>query len=163
MLVYVMRHGPAEDRAPSGRDFDRRLTPEGRALVQAMAAALRAQRGRDLARVLASPRERARETATIVREALGSAGATIEIDERLGGEQPIPWDLVHEVVEAGEDALLVGHQPAVEELCRGLIQPYPLPILGFRTATIVALEPNGPRFRVASFLDPRQVEASKSP
>ena len=26
MRLYVMRHGPAEDRAPTGRDFDRVLT-----------------------------------------------------------------------------------------------------------------------------------------
>ena len=30
MELYLLRHGIAEDRAPSGRDADRRLTEEGR-------------------------------------------------------------------------------------------------------------------------------------
>ena len=33
MRLYVMRHGPAEDRAPTGRDFDRALTRAGREVV----------------------------------------------------------------------------------------------------------------------------------
>jgi len=159
MLLYVMRHGPAEDHSPTGRDFDRRLSAEGRALVKAMALALHAERGADLPRVIASPRTRALETATIVRETLGPAGAAVEIEEALDGEQSIPWELVSALAAGSDDVLLVGHQPSVEELCRGLIRPEPLPILGFRTAAIVALasQSGGSRFRVASVLDPRQV------
>jgi phosphohistidine phosphatase len=124
-----------------------------------MAELLRAQRGADLPRVISSPRVRAQETATIVRSALGPAKATVELDERLGGEQPIPWELVSALATGGADALLVGHQPAVEELCRGLIRPEPLMISGFRTATIVALASDGVGFRVASILDSRDAGA----
>src|SRR6185503_11429291 len=139
MLLYVMRHGPAEDHAPSGRDFDRALTPAGRALVQAMAEALRAERRADLPRVLSSPRARARETAAIVREALGPPGAPVELHDGLGGEHPRPPEPAAERAEAHADALLVGHRPPVEELARALIAPKPLLFSGFRTATIVAL------------------------
>jgi phosphohistidine phosphatase len=158
MLLYVMRHGPAEDHAPSGRDFDRRLTPAGRALVLAMAKALRAQRGdRDLPRVLSSPRARARETAVIVRETLGPHGATVELSDALGGEAPIPGTLVASIAAAGADALLVGHQPAVEELVRALLHPAPLVISGFYTGTIVALAHADARFHLRFVLDPREV------
>ena len=174
MLLYVMRHGPAEDHAPTGRDFDRRLTAAGRALVLAMAEAFRAQRGAGPIRVLTSPRARARETAEIVHDTLsasregpatGSAPAPIraaeqpavEIHNALDGEHPIPLELVSALAEGGADVLLVGHQPSVEELCRGLVRPEPLVLQSFRTATIIALEPTGARFRVASILDPSAV------
>ena len=159
MRLYVMRHGPAVDRSPTGRDFDRRLTEDGRALVQAMALALRAAHGAPLPRVISSPRVRARETATIVVETMRLAHPTgeVEIDEELDGEQPIPSELVSALASAGADALLVGHQPSVEDLCRSLVQPEPLPTLSFRAATIVVLERTDARFRVDSILDPRKV------
>jgi len=158
MLLYVMRHGPAEDRSPTGRDFDRRLTEDGRALVKAMALSLRTQRDAGLPRVVSSPRARALETATIVADTMRLIHATgeVEVDEALDGERPIPRELVSALAAGGADTLLVGHQPSVEELCRGLLQPEPLPILGFRTAMIVALATAGARFRVDSILDPRQ-------
>jgi phosphohistidine phosphatase len=158
MLLYLMRHGPAEDHAPSGRDFDRSLTPAGRAIVRSVAAALRVQRSESsLPRVLSSPRARARETAAIVREVLDPREAAVELHPALGGEVPIPRDLVEAVVAAGADALLVGHQPVVEALVRELIHPAPLVISGFYTGTIVALAPTGASFRLASILDPRKV------
>jgi phosphohistidine phosphatase len=157
MLLYVMRHGPAEDLSPSGRDFDRHLTPDGRALVLAMAEALRAQRGRDLPRVLSSPRARARETAAILRAALGPPEGIVELHDALDGEHPIPLEFVSALAEAGVDALLVGHQPSVEELVRDLIHPESPSLSSFRTATIVTLASSGARFRVSSVLDPQQV------
>src|SRR5581483_10020187 len=38
--IYVVRHGPAEDTATSGKDFDRVLTPSGRERVREVARAL---------------------------------------------------------------------------------------------------------------------------
>lgn len=158
MLVYIMRHGPAEDHAPSGRDFDRALTPAGRAVVRSVAKALRAQRSESsLPRVLSSPRARARETAAIVREVLDPRGAEVELHPELGGEEPIARTFVESLVEAGADALLVGHQPVVEALVRELMHPAPLVIAGFYTGTIVALAPAGARFHLTSILDPRKV------
>ena len=40
MKLYVMRHGPAHDDSPSGRDADRALTVSGRERVAAVAKAL---------------------------------------------------------------------------------------------------------------------------
>jgi phosphohistidine phosphatase len=159
MRIYVMRHGPAEDHASSGRDFDRRLTPEGRALVHAMAEALRRERlGSALPRVLSSPRVRARETGEIILETVGPHEAALELDEALGGETPIPRDLLANIAAAGADALLVGHQPTVEALVRDLIRPEPLRFSGFRTATIVALDHDGARFHLSTVLDPHKVQ-----
>ena len=40
MKVYVMRHGPAEDDSPTGRDADRALTTSGRDRTRSVARAL---------------------------------------------------------------------------------------------------------------------------
>ena len=143
MILYVMRHGPAEDRAASGRDADRRLTPRGRVLVASVAAAFQEARraaGNPAAplRILASPRRRAEETATIVRSLLTPQPSEIEIREELGGEAPIPLSFIAEATTSGTDTILVGHQPVVEELVKDLLHGAPgLP--GFSTATIVGL------------------------
>jgi phosphohistidine phosphatase len=172
MRLYLMRHGPAEDRSATGRDFDRRLTPAGRALVRAMGEALLRERTGatgagassvgssprgEAIRVVSSPLVRARETAEIVREALGAGSSALEIEEALSGDQPIPRALVAALVGAGRDALVVGHQPSIEDLTRVLIQPAPLALRGFPTATIVTLAVEGAGFAVVSVLDPKAV------
>lgn len=162
MRLYLMRHGPAEDQASSGRDFDRRLTADGRALVQAMGAALLRERegsapGGPALRVVSSPRVRARETAQIVREALGAGSSAVELEEVLSGDRSIPRELISALVTEGRDALVVGHQPSIEELTRELIQPEPLVLRGFHTATIVSLALQDAGFAVASVLDPKAV------
>jgi len=157
MRLYLLRHGPAEDHAASGRDTDRRLSEPGRALVRAVGAALLRERGAPMPRVVSSPRLRARETAELVREALGPTSGPVEIDAALGGEQAIPEALVTAIVEAGADTLVVGHQPSIEELTRALIRPEPLVLRGFHTATIVTLVARGASFAVASVLDPKSV------
>jgi phosphohistidine phosphatase len=163
MRLYVMRHGPAEDRSASGRDFDRALTAPGREVVRRMGHALRsaveahtaAAGPRPPLRVLSSPRARAQETAAIVRAELVPVPGTVELRDELDGSDAIPRALIAEVASAGPDALLVGHQPVVEELVRALLHPANLSIHGFRTAMIVAIEATarGP-FHLAAVLDP---------
>jgi phosphohistidine phosphatase len=163
MRLYVMRHGPAEDRAPSGSDFDRRLTPAGRELVGRVARAFQAARGADPLRILASPRVRARETAAIVRSAIGpraDANAieiAIEIHEELGGESAIPLALIAAAAATGVDTILVGHQPVVEELVHQLVGARAMRT-GFSTATIVGLDfdhaADGSGWTLATHLDP---------
>ena len=168
MRLYVMRHGPAEDRAPSGRDFDRALIPAQRGVVDQAARALCAVRdpstlGAGPIRVLASPFRRARETAEIVAGALSlhaPARVEVELHDDLAADEPLPLDLVRTLADAGTDALLVGHQPAVEELVRWLAAPARVALPGgFRTAFIVALERVAPdRWHAAAVVDPSPAE-----
>jgi phosphohistidine phosphatase len=144
MRLYVMRHGPAEDRAPSGRDFDRLLTPSGRELVRRVARAFQSARAAGQApasplRILASPRARARETAAIVRDAIVPVPREIELHDELGGEAAIPLSLIAAATASGVDTLLVGHQPVVEDLVRQLLGG-PAGLAGFSTATVVGLD-----------------------
>src|SRR5262245_22665267 len=157
MRLHVMRHGPAEDRAPSGRDFDRMLTEAGREVVKRAALAFREGAGAGPLRLLASPYRRARETAEIVASSLEGA-PDFELHEDLGCDAGLPLSLVRALVGEGRDALLVGHQPTVEELVRSLVHPGHVPLhAGFRTATIVTLEHEAEgRFRFAALLDPHK-------
>jgi phosphohistidine phosphatase len=163
MRLYVMRHGPAEDRAPSGRDFDRRLTPAGREVVRKVARAFQAARdgGRASApplRILTSPRARARETAAIVRDAIVPVAREIEVHDALGGEAAIPRSLIDAAATSGVDTLLVGHQPVVEELVNELLGG-PSGLSGFHTATLVGLSfaADSRRWTLAQHLDPARL------
>jgi phosphohistidine phosphatase len=158
MRLYVMRHGAAEDRAPSGSDFDRRLTPAGREIVGRIARAFQAARGADPLRILASPRVRARDTAAIVRDAIVPAIDTIEIHEELGGERAIPLSLIAAAAAAGVDTLLVGHLPVVEELVQQLVGAHAA-LPGFSTATLLGLEHaiDGGGWTLVMHLDPSRL------
>jgi phosphohistidine phosphatase len=157
MLLYIMRHGPAEDRAATGRDFDRVLTPAGREVVTRVAHALhegRRPRGRRC-RVLTSPFWRAIQTAEIVA-AKATPALHVEVHDDLAADAHVPLALVRELVEVGEDALLVGHQPTVEELARELLHPARPPLTGgFRTATVIELELVPPSaWRAVTLIEP---------
>jgi phosphohistidine phosphatase len=153
MRLYVMRHGPAEDRAASGRDFDRALTPQGRAVVAKAAALLAGRHDGPAPRVVASPLRRAQETAALMAAHLGAAEP--EAHDDLEADAGVPHALVASLRAAGVDALLVGHQPYVEMLVRRLVEPAAIPLPGgFRTATIVALAAHGEGFELAAVLDP---------
>ena len=100
MKLYVMRHGPAEDDAPTGRDADRVLSAAGRERVRLVAQALE-DGGESPFAILSSPMARALETAEIVAEVthlarrvresekaqLAGAPGGVEIRRELPGDQ----------------------------------------------------------------------------
>jgi phosphohistidine phosphatase len=157
MLLYVMRHGPAEDRAPTGRDADRPLSPAGRTVVERAANDLRARRlGRPLPRILSSPLLRAQQTAAIVHRIACEPTTQIEEAEELGTDPPSGRTLLELTRQLGRgsvDCLLLGHNPHVEDLVQQLVAG-PVPTRGFRTAMIVLVEPDGLRFRARDVIDP---------
>jgi phosphohistidine phosphatase len=138
MRLYVMRHGPAEDRASSGRDADRRLTLPGREIVERAGRKLREVRGGPVQRIVSSPLVRARETALLVWGIAGDPACVVEHHDDLSTEADTPVDLARLVADSGVDTLLVGHNPNVEALVREIASPSH-PFAGFRTATIVEL------------------------
>jgi len=157
MRLYVMRHGPAEDRAPSGRDFDRALTQVGRAVVGRAARALHGARAGAPVRVIASPLRRARETAELVAIEIGAGDP--ELHDDLAADAGLPLALVRDVHAAGGDAILIGHQPTVEELVRVLVHPAQAALgAGLRTATIAALVHAEERWRLTVVIDPHALE-----
>jgi phosphohistidine phosphatase len=114
MKLYIMRHGPAEDQAATGRDFDRRLTPAGRERTRLVANEL-GRRGESPKRILASPLVRTVETAEVVIRAL-DLDLELEVRDELapGGNA---LTLVRALVRDGaKRVMLVGHEPDVSLL-----------------------------------------------
>src|SRR5580698_9467606 len=70
MLLFIMRHGLAEEPTPKGDDSARKLTPRGSARISKAAAGLRAA-GFAFNLILTSPIARAMETADLVARELG--------------------------------------------------------------------------------------------
>jgi phosphohistidine phosphatase len=111
LRLYFLRHGKAMSRAEWEEDDDLRpLTPQGADEVRRVGATLAAL-GLAPEVVVSSPLERARRTAEIAAEALGT-GATLVFDERLGHGFDVPALLT--VVERHRpetSIMLVGHEP----------------------------------------------------
>lgn len=114
MRVLLIRHGRAEDRAPDGRDASRRLTDDGRARMREAARGLRTQI-EQLDLIATSPLPRARETAEIVAQTLGSA-APETLDMLAPGVESkalLRW-LAQQPATA--TVTLVGHEPDLSQL-----------------------------------------------
>ena len=101
-MIWLLRHGDAEHS--SGKpDGERELTEKGERQSRNAGKALKAL-GVELDVCLASPKVRARRTAELACEALGTP---IEEDDRLAGGDFDPLELA-----AGRgEVMLVGHEP----------------------------------------------------
>lgn len=113
MKIAIMRHGPAEDDAASGRDFDRALTAKGRDRVRDVAKALVAA-GEAPREIVTSPLVRARETAASVLEVIGERPVEIARGMEPGRDAlGLVTTLFH---EGRDEVLLVGHEPDLSDL-----------------------------------------------
>ena len=113
MEIWLLRHAAAEDRADSGRDSDRALTPEGTERARAVALGLAALEP-GILRVITSPYRRARQTADAAAAALGLPGSVSE--SRALEPENDPQEILREVSAGSGDVLLVGHQPHLGSL-----------------------------------------------
>ena len=150
-----MRHGPAEDQAPSGRDFDRRLTPHGRRVVERVAQEM-VRRNLPISRIVASPLQRARQTAERVHAILEDPEQPLVVETHEDLAEGWGEGLLRELLASAAGSpgtpsgtLVVGHQPTVEIVVRHLLSNAGrlgsaagrLSLLhGFATATVVSLD-----------------------
>jgi len=133
--LYIMRHGPAEDHAPSGRDFDRKLTAAGRARTELVAREL-ARREEQPKRIVSSPLARTIETAEVVIKALGLHFEPESREELAPGGNALA--LVRELAASGaRRVMLVGHEPDVSRLTANLLPDWSH---GFDKAMVVGLK-----------------------
>lgn len=148
-----MRHGPAEDDAPSGRDGDRQLTPSGRDRVRLVAREL-IRRGKTPHAVLASPLARAKQTGEILVAEAGLAEKSLELRNELAMTGHAR-KLVEEVVAAKRKrTVLVGHEPELSSLVFELTGIS----LVMQKAMVVAIacKPDG-SFRLKFVIDPKEL------
>src|SRR6185369_16428895 len=108
MILYILRHGIAEDEAPKGDDRARPLTSRGRAKMRAGAEGMHALRLRfDV--ILTSPLVRAVETSAIVAEVFGGKPVPQELPALAAGIPPA--ETVHALrpFARHDHVVIVGH------------------------------------------------------
>ncbi len=121
MIVYLVRHGIAEEIDPKGqmRDAERALTAEGRRKTREVARGLRAL-GAAPARIGASPLVRARQTAEILRDVLAAKRAIEACGFLAQGPETaraVRWLRERRCASA----MLVGHFPYLAETASELL------------------------------------------
>jgi phosphohistidine phosphatase len=145
VVLYLMRHGIAEDAGPGTSDADRALTADGIQKTKRVALGLKQLDIRpDL--IVSSPLRRAEETARLVA-GIAAPDAPLERRAFLAGGTP------EEVIKGlrphrdCSQILLVGHQPDLGELASHLLTgsasltPLPFKKAGVAAITIGALPP----------------------
>ncbi len=113
--LTLLRHAKSGWDDGVARDFDRPLNPKGRRAAQTMGRHLRAA---DYAfdHVVASPAVRVIETLDAVAEGYGVALSPVWDRAIYLASAATLLDLVRELPDSAGHALLVGHNPGIEEL-----------------------------------------------
>ncbi len=123
MDLYLLRHGDAADSGTNGiaDDADRPLTRKGRKDIEKVAQSIR-HMGISIDVIVSSPYLRARETAELVGEVLGT-GLPINLtsDLALSGKPALVVRQIDRNYSAFKSILLVGHEPLLAELISVLI------------------------------------------
>jgi phosphohistidine phosphatase len=114
MLLYIMRHGLAEEPTPKGDDAARKLTPKGADKIRKAAAGMRAT-GLAFNMILTSPAARAAETAEIVANELGGPKPK-EVPELSTGASPASALEALSKLRLPESVVVVGHEPTLSRL-----------------------------------------------
>ncbi|RUA17853.1 MAG: hypothetical protein DSY55_01340 [Clostridia bacterium] len=113
--IVLMRHAKSDWGAQYESDFQRPLNTRGLRDAPVMAAFL-ARHKLLPAMVVTSPAQRARVTADyVVREDMFS-GELIEDDRIYLASATMLLDVVHDLPEAIDSVMLVGHNPGMEDL-----------------------------------------------
>jgi phosphohistidine phosphatase len=134
MMLYIMRHGLAEEPTPKGDDAARKLTAKGIDKIRKAAAGMRAT-GLALNLILSSPITRALETAEIVAGELGGPKPR-PVPELSTGASPA--NALETLVKQRlpESVLVVGHEPTLSRLAS-------LMLTGSSESVAIKLKPGG--------------------
>jgi phosphohistidine phosphatase len=153
--LLLLRHAAAEEARPGLTDAERALTPRGRERMALAVPGLLAW-GLRPARLLASPLLRARQTAEIVADACAAPVEVLPALAALPSEQ-----LLAEL--RGADALAVGHEPWISQLCAWLVVGRIGAAAGFPFkkggAALLDGEPAPGGMRLVALLPPRVLRA----
>jgi phosphohistidine phosphatase len=144
MMLYLLRHGVAEEVGPDGSDGSRRLTPGGRRKMRAAAAGMRAL-GLGFEAILTSPLVRAVETAAIVADALGNEPVPRELSALEPGVTPVETVGALRAFARYEHVVLVGHEPGLSAIAALLLTGSPDGLrLALKKGGLIALEVHDP-------------------
>lgn len=113
--LFLLRHAKSSWDDAGLADRDRPLAPRGRRATTLMARHLRDEKISP-ALVLCSPARRTRETL----EGVGPSGEVRIEDDLYGASQTALLERLRQVQDTTESVMLIGHNPAVQELALGL-------------------------------------------
>jgi len=140
MILYILRHGIAEDEAPKGDDRARRLTSRGRARMRAAAAGMR-RLGLRFDALLTSPLVRAVETAAVVAEVYGGKPAPQELPALAAGTPPPETARALRPFARQEHVMIVGHEPGLSGLASLLLAGSPTAVsIELKKGGLIALD-----------------------
>lgn len=160
-VLYLVRHGIAQEPSLVARDEDRRLTEEGARELAAIGRGLK-HLGVAPALILTSPLARAVQTAGILAHELdGDQPARVWNPLAPGHSAERIVDAIAEFDEATA-LMLVGHQPTMGEIASTLVTgSRGLADFPFRPGAVAAIGvhaiPPRERGSLLWFLDPRQL------
>ncbi len=160
MKLYVVRHGAADDLAPSMQDFDRALTEKGRKRTREVGKTLRHASAVPRV-VLSSPLVRALQTAEILQSSFDPDRPVIARRELApGGDLRA---LAVELASSGaSDAMIVGHEPDLSDFVYALLGgPFTRPFLKSMVVCL-QLDRHGRTAKLDFVLDPKSLEIERS-
>jgi phosphohistidine phosphatase len=161
MILYVLRHGIAEDSAPEGDDASRRLTPRGRKRMYAASNGMRAM-GLRFDLILTSPFARAAETAAILGEVYGGDPVPREFPPLAQGVPPVETVRALRPFARHSAVVIVGHEPGLSGVVAFLLTGSPEGLrVALKKSGLVALDVHDLGRRAGATLDwmltPRQL------
>jgi phosphohistidine phosphatase len=133
--VHLLRHAKSSWKAADLSDVERPLAGRGRRAADAIARHV-AEEGIEPDLVLCSPARRTVETLERIRPALGASAVQIE-PELYGADAGSLLGRLRRVSDDVESVMVVGHNPAMQELALGLARP------GALASEIAAKYPTG--------------------
>jgi phosphohistidine phosphatase len=141
VLIYLLRHGIAEDGGPGLADHDRALTDEGWKRLRKAAAAWRRLVPTPDA-VLVSPLRRALQTAEVFVEAVGFTGELQVADALVpNGAPSVALSMLEaEALSQTGSAALIGHEPHLGYLLGALLTGHPRQAVPLKKGMLVGVE-----------------------
>ena len=125
--LFILRHAKSSWTDIDSADFDRPLNERGLDAAPFMGRYI-AEKGHMPDAIVSSPAKRARETAELVKEHSGFE-PEIGFDERIYEASPNTLrEVVSELPDHADSAMIVGHNPGVEGFIRhltGQVEPMP--------------------------------------
>lgn len=160
--LFVFRHAKSSWNNAYLADFDRPLAPRGQRAAEAMAEHV-ASLDPPPALVLCSTARRAQDTIEPLRDRL-PAGTEVRLEDDLyGADAPDLLALLREVPDDVVSVMIVGHNPGLEDLVRGLGRDGDPGLIArvqakFPTAALATLAFDGPWKQLGSG-EPARLEA----
>jgi phosphohistidine phosphatase len=121
-ILYLVRHGDADSPLPGQRDFDRALSPAGRACIEAQAERILMSQGR-LDGILTSNAPRALASAEIL-------ASTLAVPDNRMVKWPVLYSggvhalIANPIPRSWAQVAMVGHNPSLSLLAHFLVSSY---------------------------------------